>query len=594
MKNEYKEQIKKHEIALEHHNSIFDILGYLKIIIFLAFAISLYYTFTKDFPTELLLLCGITFILFIFLWFYQSKIRGKIHYFNGIIEINKRHLDRLSGEWCEFKDIGEELIDNEHPYSSDLDVVGEKSLFQFINRTHTWHGRQTFANDLLYSNYSETELYKRQEAILELSKNIEFTNHMEYHFSQIGVDDSTPKLIDDLKDKKLFMNNKMLKFILKYVPPFTFIFILYTLFFQLEKLYLTSVTILMIQTILWAIGVLKTNQYLSIISNLPYKLGSYSTIIDNVKKKDFSSKKLNEIQTQMSTSDLSASQAMKELDKIIDKISFRNNVIIYFIINALLLWDYECAFMLEEWKKKYAHLSEKWFLTLGEFESLLSFSTLNNVCVNTCLPSVANESNTINAQELGHPLLSNESRINNNLKLGNNIFIVSGSNMSGKTTFLRTVGINLVLARTGSFVCAKQMTFSSLKIITSMRITDDLNEGISTFYAELKRIKTIIEMAKKEPNMIFLIDEIFKGTNSVDRLSGAKTVISKLNELQVIGIITTHDLELCDLENYYSRIKNYNFQEYYKDNKIYFDYKIKPGKSSTTNAKYLMKMVGIL
>jgi len=166
--------------------------------------------------------------------------------------------------------------------------------------------------------------------------------------------------------------------------------------------------------------------------------------------------------------------------------------------------------------------------------------------------------------------------------------------MSGKTTFMRTVGVNLVLARAGSFVCAKEMTASQLNVVTSMRIADNLSEGISTFYAELKRIKTMMALAKENAKTMFLIDEIFRGTNSVDRLIGAKTVLEKLNELGVVGMITTHDLELCEIVNQLPRIKNYSFSEQYLDHEILFDYKMKAGVSKTTNAKYLMQMMDIV
>ncbi len=250
--------------------------------------------------------------------------------------------------------------------------------------------------------------------------------------------------------------------------------------------------------------------------------------------------------------------------------------------------------MLDEWKRKYADISEQWFLALGDLESLMSFANLARVCNNITLPIVLSKNKAIQANKMGQPLLTNDNRINNDIAFNNSIFIISGSNMSGKTTFMRTVGINLVLAQCGSFVCAEQMSFSPMKIMTSMRIADDLNEGISTFYAELNRIKGIIELASKQSDMLFLIDEIFRGTNSVDRLSGAKAVISKLNDSGVVGIITTHDLELCELTSQFMRIKNFSFSEYYQDKKIHFDYKIKMGKSCTTNAKYLMELVGII
>jgi len=166
--------------------------------------------------------------------------------------------------------------------------------------------------------------------------------------------------------------------------------------------------------------------------------------------------------------------------------------------------------------------------------------------------------------------------------------------MSGKTTFMRTVGINMILASTGSYVCADLMTFSMMKVMTSMRIADALTEEISTFYAELKRIKEIIDAAQVNENLLFLIDEIFRGTNSVDRLKGAEGVLQKLHILGICGIITTHDLEVCKLESAYRRIKNYYFNEQYSNNDIIFDYKMKKGVSKTTNAQYLLKKVGII
>ena len=264
------------------------------------------------------------------------------------------------------------------------------------------------------------------------------------------------------------------------------------------------------------------------------------------------------------------------------------------ILNSLLLWDYKNAIDLDNWKMKYSDSVENWFYTLGELESLISFANLPRICNNMCLPSFNNKNNIIEATNIGHPLINNEKRICNDFKLDNNIYIISGSNMSGKTTFMRTVGINMVLARAGSYVCADSMLSSKMKIITSMRIRDDLNEGISTFYAELKRIKKIIDQSHSDPQTLFLIDEIFRGTNSVDRLKGSEGVLKELCKSHVSGMITTHDLEVCNLEDENPNITNYSFNEHYVDGEIFFDYKIKNGRSLTTNAEYLLRKVGIL
>ncbi|MCL2204143.1 MAG: DNA mismatch repair protein MutS [Defluviitaleaceae bacterium] len=590
--NEFSNRVKLHEATLKKHTAISDVVGYGKLFAILVLGLVSYFLFAGNFQMHMVVLGVIIFMANITLWVFHYKLHQKIKFSNSIIAINKRHLDRISGKWSAFSDIGAEFINHEHQYASDLDIVGKKSFFQFLNTTHTWHGRQSFANDLLKPDYTARELTNRQKAIAELSTDIDFSNRMEHGFSEIGLHRSMQKLVDELKDSQIFIKNKILKYLLMYMPLVTFIAVAGIVIFRQENLYVFAVSIIAMQALIWIMGMLKTHKFLSGISRLPYKLSAYSEVIGILKSKDFDSEILNQIQAQLGASEFSAEKAIKDLGKISDKVNVRHNIIIWFVLNVLLLWDIECSIMFEKWKMKYASVAEGWFLALGEFESLLCFSNLPNICSNTCLPSVTNEKE-IKAQSLGHPLIPNGARVNNDIVCKDSIFIISGSNMSGKTTFMRTVGINMVLARAGSFVCAKTMAFPLIEIMTSMRVADDLNEGISTFYAELKRIRGIIALAEKEPRMIFLIDEIFRGTNSVDRLSGAKSVLSKLNKIGALGIITTHDLELCEIANQYPRIKNYSFSEEYRNNQIHFDYKIKHGKSTTTNAKYLMKMVGI-
>lgn len=592
MEEKFKKQISEHEIHLKKYTSIFNIVGNLKILLVIALAFSVYLLFRLGLSLNTIFVSVGILIILIALWIYHSIITEKINYHKGIISINKKQLDRISYNWDSFDDIGEEFIDENHPYSKDLDIVGKKSLFQFINSTNTYHGRQAFANDLLHPNYDETEILYREEAIIELSRNIEFSNKIQYFLQKIKPTPDILKLVDELKNDKIFIKSKITKNVLKFTPIITVPFAALVLIFNLRDLYYILSIVEFIQCIVWVLGIKKIATYLGSVTALPYKLNAYTKAIDMISLENFESQKLKEIKASLCSSDSSASKAIKDLDKIVNKINFRSNEVLYFVLNIILWWDYNCCIMLEEWGGKYSKTSEDWFLKIGEFESLISFSNLPNACNNMVIPTYIDEKNAIEAKEIGHPLIPNDTRVNNDISVNDNILIISGSNMSGKTTFLRTIGINLVLAQAGSFVCANRMTFSRLDIFTSMRISDDLNEGISTFYAELKRIKSILDEANKNKKILFLIDEIFKGTNSVDRLYGAKTVISKLNNLKAIGMVSTHDLELCDLAN--SRIKNYSFLEQYKNNEIYFDYKIQEGKSQTTNAKHLMKMLGII
>lgn len=578
---------------MERNNFLFNLVGYTKLLLFITFVTTIYFMFTRWENAIFKVAVALLFLMLFATWIYHARIGDKIAHSTGIIEINRRHLARLTGQWSEFPDIGEEFIDLEHPYGCDLDIVGKNSLFQFLNTTHTWHGRHAFADDLLQAAYSQEEIRQRQEAVAELTMDNEFTSELEYSFSKIGNDPAAHVLVDELKDTRPFIQNRFLRTVLIYSPLFVILFVGLTIIFHLDQLYLPSFVLLIAQTLLWFIGFPATYPYVQNVNGLPFKLNAYGEVLELVNKTKFTAHKLQQIQSNLTTSNISAAKAIKELAKITDKLSVRSNPIIYFILNAFLLWDYECAFAFEDWKAKYAPHCEKWFFSLGEMESLLCFATMKKVCTQTCFPEISSIRG-VESKELGHPMLPNAVRVMNPLRLMDTISIISGSNMSGKTTYLRTVGINIVLARAGGPVCAKEMVCSDLHIVTSLRIADDLNEGISTFYAELKRIKQILDATKYDHNTLFLIDEIFRGTNSVDRMNGAKTVITKLNQFKAIGMVTTHDLELCDLQQTVPHIQNYSFTEYYENKKICFDYKIRPGKSKTTNAKYLMELIGII
>jgi len=591
LKNLFEAAICKQKSMLNKNKQLYNLVGYIKLIFFVIFAVSIYFMITRR-DSIVFVAAAALLIVQIAAWVYHAILNERIERSKGIIEINLRQLDRLTGKWTEFSDTGEEFIDFEHSYGCDLDIVGKESLFQFLNTTHTWHGRRAFADDLLHAEYSKQKIIQRQKAVKELALDNEFTDDLEYRFSKIGSDPAAEVLLQALQDGRLFIKNRFLRALLTYSPLFTIMLVGMAVIFDWKQLYLPSLLFLALQTLIWILGVPATYKYIRRVNHLPFKLNAYKGVLELVNAAEFTACELHEIQSDLTTSDISAAQAIKELAKIADKVSVRSTPIVYFILNMLFLWDYRCVFMLDDWKKKYSPYCEKWFLALGELESLLCFATMKKVCSHTCFPRIA-DTRGVEATELGHPLIPDSVRVTNQIRLSDNIVIISGSNMSGKTTYLRTAGINIVLARAGGPVCAREMACSNLHIVTSMRITDDLNGGVSTFYAEIKRIKGILDAAKCDRNTLFLIDEIFRGTNSVDRLSGARTVITKLNDLGAIGIVTTHDLDLCELQQKIPRIQNYSFSEYYENERICFDYKIKQGKSITTNARYLMEMVGI-
>lgn len=594
IEEKFLDRISSYNEKIAKYKKEFDRIGYLRLIVMM---LALYFTYrgVKDgIASKVLFFSLIFYGIFVCLIIYHKKVKNKLKLAEDMIDINNRYLQRISGEWINFEDIGDEFVNKGHRYASDLDIVGKESLFQLINITNTWYGREYLANTLLEPNYDRNEILLRQEAIKELFGDLDFCEEIEYigRSNKSGLE-NPKRLLNYVRDKDVLIKSKLAKKILYLMPIFTIPISLIIIIFNLNKISLLMYFLLIAQTSIWVISTLKVNQVLENINYFRGSMEEYLNILTLIEKKDFKSKKLIDIKKSLFENNGSAIKAIRKLSNISEKINIRqSNGLIYIALNVLLLWDYQCVFSLEEWKAENREKIEGWLSDIGVMEELMSLAVLMHIDNNISFPVINTGRNKIEAEELGHPLINRDVRVNNDLNMQENIFIITGSNMSGKTTFLRTIGINLVLAYIGAPVFSKKMDCSLLDIYTSMRITDDLKNGISTFYGELIRIKEIIEGAKSNKNMIFLIDEIFRGTNSKDRITGADAVIKNLSKAGVMGALTTHDLELCSLSEQ-KEIKNYHFSEYYKENKIYFDYKLKAGKSNTTNAKYLMRIVGI-
>ncbi|MEG2289174.1 MAG: DNA mismatch repair protein MutS [Clostridium sp.] len=586
--------IEKHKKEISNYRKIYDKIGYFRLISMIGGIYCTYKWIRGESQGGHFYIALLFYIIFIGLLIYHKSVKEKLKFSEDMIEINNRYLDRISGTWVNFKDIGEEFIDKSHRYSYDLDIVGKESLFQLINITSTWKGRTKLAKDLLFPNYDEAEIVLRQEAVEELFNNIDLCENMEYvGKSKTGKLNDPEKLLNYVNDDSLIIKSKGIKGFIYIMPMVTIPLSLVIFLFKLSNIRWLISFFLVMQLIIWSLSLLKVNRTLESINYFRGTLEEYTNILKIIEKQEFKSQKLKDIKNRLFNEEKSSLNAIKELYSISERSNIKvGNGLLYIALNILFLWDYQCVFSLEAWKSKYGNKIENWLSDIGEIEGLMSLSVIEHINEVTCYPKVSSKELKIVSKTLGHPLISRDVRVCNDVSMEDNIFIITGSNMSGKTTFLRTMGVNLVLAYMGGPICGEELECAQLEIFTSMRITDDLKNGISTFYGELIRIKDIIEGSKNNKNMIFLIDEIFRGTNSKDRITGAEAVVRNLSNAGAMGALTTHDLELCNIKDN-DRIKNYHFTEYYKDNKILFDYKIRDGKSNTTNARYLMKIVGI-
>ncbi|PKM77420.1 MAG: DNA mismatch repair protein MutS [Firmicutes bacterium HGW-Firmicutes-15] len=532
--------------------------------------------------------------LFAILVVRHDKVINKANLYSNMVEINEKYIFRMQDKWAEFRDAGEEYIDYSHPYANDLDIFGHASVFQWMNVTNTYNGREQLRKLLENPIKDIKSIRQRQDAVKELASKLDFCQGLQCE----GM--GTPKLTKNPEDILMFTEKEDKLFgnkgsrVMLYLLPFITVLSFAIWYFSKVIPFYIPFTLVLIQAIINLFSFRKVSNILETIYAYKNKVEVYQRLLETIEKEHFNDTYLSKVKSELFNINESASKQIKRLDSIVGAVGFRYNPIVHLPLNTILFWDLHCVFALEKWKQISGASLRKWLNTVGVFEALSCLALVSQLNPSWEFAEFKENEVYFTAEDLGHPLINHTKRVTNNFTINNEIGIITGSNMSGKTTLLRTVGVNLVLAYAGAPVCAKSLTCSIMDIFTSMRISDDLTSGISTFYSELLRIKMIIDFSRQERLMIFLIDEVFRGTNSNDRIVGAKNVLMNLNERWIIGLISTHDFELCNAEEGSSgRVKNYNFIETYKDNLINFDYKIRPGRCTTTNAQFLMKIVGI-
>lgn len=537
-----------------------------------------------------LLVIGLAFFGYI-LKTHLSTIRKRQH-LTFLIEINKKELSCVNGKWLCFPD-GKEFLDSNHPYSNDLDIFGKSSLFQFVNRTTSNPG-STLLADWLKAPASPEEIAWRQEAIAELKDRLDWRQEiMAVGYKYADAFSDPQPILDWIKEEPTFLNNKFLWISINLLSIASIISLVSWLI-GFSAAFITIVVIVNVRLLRkYYRDVNKIHTNVSRTSEL---LKSFEETILLIEKQSFSSKRLVDLQKQFIHTEGKASDSLRALSNLVSKLDYRLNVFVSVPLNLFYFWDFRQILSLEKWKAQNRDYIAQWFETMAEFEVLSSFSNLHFNNPQWIMPVIHADHYKLNAEELGHPLISANRRIDNYFSVDRTgkMIIVTGSNMSGKSTFLRTVGVNLVLAMTGAPVCAKSFTTSHITVLTSMRIIDSLEENTSSFYAELKRLASIIQTVERNEKVFLLLDEILRGTNSNDRHIGSVALIKQLIKSNAVGIIATHDLALSQLEEELTEeIDNYNFDVKIENDELFFDYKLTKGVCKSLNASILMKKMGI-
>lgn len=481
------------------------------------------------------------------------------------------------------------FMDKSHNYANDLDIFGSNSIFHYINRCFSHYGCKCLASWLLNSSSSK-EITERQVAVNELSKKELFR----VKIGIIGILNKNKKNFECVGNTKLVQ-------LLKNLRTLTIVFSIINI--ALMTLSIVNVSLLpvfmffLIFTYFYIYS-FKWNKIKHIFDNISKtdkSLKYYSCFIEAIEKEDFTSPLLKRLKYELQINNKTGISTLKSLQRSIKWIDYRLDFVYQMSINTLFYTDILLLYRVEKWKLLYGAQLNNWQRTIGQLEALNSFAILHFNNPDWCFPSIK-DNFQIKIVDAGHPLIEQRKRVTNNYYLDSfsNVDILTGSNMSGKSTFLRCIGVNVLLALAGSPVCAKEMSVSPLKLMTYMRIEDNLQDNTSTFYAEIKRIKRIFEECKNNSNVFLLLDELLRGTNNIDKTEGSIAIIENIINTSASAIIATHDLSITDLcEKNNIQIRKYYFDIIINEYKMYFDYKLKEGVCKTRNASLLLKEIGI-
>jgi DNA mismatch repair ATPase MutS len=532
-------------------------------------------------------------IIFVRLLYADLKNKAAIDHVSKLIAINQDELKFLEGNYHGFP-TGNEHIPHDHLYANDLDIFGKASLFQFINRTESEMGSRQLAQYLQFP--AELKLIiERQVAVKELSRKIEWIQDLQAKGKEKKITFSTKYRLEKwIAEAPVFSKFKPWKW-LRYVLPVIIISVVVLYIFDA-----VSSAFFYFFLFLFAAIAYQINKYVAPVhdqlSKIAEEIEALSVSIAHIENATFESDLLQQLQSALFHQEKNVSYDITRLRKILDKLDLRYNLVISAPLNILLLWNLQQMLDLDKWKSEQQQNIEKWFTTLGHIEALNSFGNLHFNEPGWAFPIIIPEYFFIEGKEIGHPLIAKNKRVDNYIEIKHDgeLMVVTGSNMAGKSTYLRSVGVNVILAMSGAPVCAKELQVSHVQIISSMRITDNLAESTSTFYAELKKLKTIIEKVNAGEKVFILLDEILRGTNSLDRHTGSVALIKQLIKHHAAAIIATHDLELAKIKDEFPQsIINYHFDVQVSNDELYFDYKLKPGVCTSLNASILMKKIGI-
>ncbi|MCG8581828.1 MAG: hypothetical protein MI866_18020 [Bacteroidales bacterium] len=592
IRKEYQDSKKQWEEEEGKLKKRFILNAWLRLIAFIC-AFALPFSILSHWSYEFFACFIFCFTCFLWLVWRANNISSKRAYVGHRIKLLTKELNYYTQDWLNETD-GTEFIEPDHDYAHDLDLFGKGSLFQFINRTSTVGGLKQLASKLKSISLSKKDILSKQEAVKELTQQNEFRQHFYALGALVATANKKNRKIDLSKQPDLSFITKSTK-----IAMAVFWIILLTTIVLISFDFINSTMIAYVFFIgLGLVGArLKNiNKVHNEVASLGNYLQRYAKMIRHIEESDLQSEYLVALKNKLKSDGKTASEVTSQLAGLIKQFDQRLNMLLGVILNGFFLWDLLVCMRLLAWHNRYGDQLNNWIETLHEFEALNSLATFSYNHPHNVYPEVSDEI-IFEASELGHPLIPERERIRNDFSFINQqrICVVTGANMAGKSTFLRTVGVALVLAGNGCSVAAQKFQYKPLPFITNMRAIDNLLKHESYFFAELSRLQMILERLKKEGELFFILDEILKGTNSLDKYQGSMALIKQLLKHNGCGLVATHDLELGELAKQTDgQVFNNCFEVSFNDEGLSFDYKLRTGVTESHNATYLMEKMGLI
>lgn len=591
--NHYTERLSLTEGQLQQVKKQIFRISMLRLALFIAGIAGLYFFFNQ---TTLLIICiCLTFLPLFILVKIHNRFFIRKEWLETQARIIQEELQALSGDYSSFED-GKEYVNPEHPYSFDLDIFGRRSLFQSINRTCTFFGKNRLAKWLQNHLHEKTSIEKRQEMVREISEHTLFREQFRVAgLVHHGQSSDGEKIQAWSQSPAQYLHAGWVKAFIWGVPVINSLLLITSLagWTSFSWLGLSFGIFLVL-----SFGIIKRATYIQETYGKQLKsLNGYARLIALAKAENWKSAGMQELMERFNLNGQSPIQALQQLSKELDRLDLRNNQFLYVLLEGSIFFQLQEIVRIERWKARYGQHISEWLETVGELDALCSLGTFAYNHPQYTYPELTEKPFCFLATQMGHPLMPASQCVKNDATIPSRPFflIITGANMAGKSTYLRTIGVNYLLACIGAPVCCERLKLYPNQLITSLRTSDSLSDNESYFFAELKRLKRIIDLLNQGQQLFIILDEILKGTNSMDKQKGSFDLIRQFMQLKANGIIATHDLLLGSLiKQFPEEIRNYCFEADIKENELTFSYKLREGVAQNMNACFLMKKMGII